>query len=516
MNIFIKAKHTIRNNWWGIIPGFFIIAITVYIGIWTLIESLDIPHSINWVPVFFNTRPFIHISFSLILATLITIVLDLFIKWDKLQSKNEPPNTFIKSYSRSQHPDFFKEVEKVIPQSKKITLIAIGLNLLWEDHILDILLKAIQDGTDVTICMANPLSPHVSNRLVEEQMHNNLLSNSLEQTIKNLLQKFTNMGGPSNFKITLFDHYPTFATLIFDDNIYIYPYAYGTSGNFSPIFHYKDDNSAVAVFYTSNAKKIIKDSIPAIDIISFKKNKRHFSQDWISAAVYIVPNLKSSFYKFGSEILGYDIRQNVLIEENTLGIQNLKNYTGEAKNYGFHATLADALFFTSESEIDRVKSELETITEFTEPFLLSDLTIKNNFREEGEIVITCSDNSGNTEILHHELIERFYKLSLSSTYLTGLTDKTLVSANKDRAKLMLKTYGAPYIMKEFVLHFTLCSNAPIPKTSPERNKTFNKLELAYFKRVKETSLFVNEICLLIKRKGDERWKIEAVYPLKGK
>jgi len=516
MKILNDARHSIQNNWWGIIPAFFIVVFTIYAGIWSIIGALNIPTSINWVPNFFNTRQFMHISLSVILAILVTISLDLFIKWNKSQKINQQSGTFVNSYSRSQDPDFFKEVDKIIPKSKKITLIAIGLNLLWEDQILETLLKATKDGTEVTICIANPLSPHVSNRLVEEQMRNNPLSNSLEQTIKNLLKKFANLGPRSNYKITLFNNYPTFATLIFDKDIYVYPYAYAISGNFSPIFHYKDDNSKIAEFFTSNAKKIIEDSIPATDIISFKQNKRYFSKDWISAAVYIVPNSKSTLYKFGSEVLGYDIRQNMLIERNIAGIKNLKNYIGEAKNYGFHATLADALFFISESEIDRVKSELESITEFIEPFSLSNFSITNSFREEGEIVITCIDNSGNTEILHHELIERFYKMSLTSTYLAGLTNKTLASANKERAKLMMKIYGAPYILKELNLHFTLCSNAPSPITSPERNKIFTKLESEYMKKVKETSLFVNEIYLLVKRKDDERWKIESIYPLKGK
>jgi hypothetical protein len=69
---------------------------------------------------------------------------------------------FKKGYPRSQHPQFFAEVETILSTSRQITLVAVGLNLLWEKHIVDLLVKRAADGkANITICMGNTRSPDV-------------------------------------------------------------------------------------------------------------------------------------------------------------------------------------------------------------------------------------------------------------------------------------------------------------------------------------------------------------------
>ena len=43
---------------------------------------------------------------------------------------------FRKTYPRSQHPDFFNEIESRIPTANNIILIATGLNLVWQKQIV--------------------------------------------------------------------------------------------------------------------------------------------------------------------------------------------------------------------------------------------------------------------------------------------------------------------------------------------------------------------------------------------
>src|SRR5271166_917339 len=55
--------------------------------------------------------------------------------------------TFMKrGYPRSQHPEFFAEVERLVLHAKRITLVATGLNVIWEKHILDLLFQRAQTG----------------------------------------------------------------------------------------------------------------------------------------------------------------------------------------------------------------------------------------------------------------------------------------------------------------------------------------------------------------------------------
>lgn len=514
MNFLEYKGRPILEKWWGIVPVFFYI-ITFFIGsIWTIMGIIDFPLKIDSLPDFLKTRPFILFILSLPISIICTLILDLHMKWSKSKVEKSE-KSFIKSFPRSQHPLFFSEVESMLPSAKKMIFIATGLNLIWEKNIVDILIKRAQDKqVSITICLANPLSPHIEDRLIEEQMHNEPIPINLETNLKALVQKIINAGSPANFQVRLFNNYPTFATLIFDNEIYTYPYAYQKVGMDSPIFHFKNDGSPVSNFYISNAERVVRDSISASEFISSRGDRSFFSENWIAAAVYIIPSEHSQFYKFGSEIIGFDIRNNILIKNNTFKILNLESSIGEAQSYGFHATLSDALFFASQSDIDRVTAEIASLAENIKPFNLSEFKLNEKFREAGDIVITCSDLTGTTEILHHELINRVYKMSISSVYLSNATTKSKTLIKDERTNLMLKHFGAPYILGEFKLHFTLCSNTPTNET--KRIELFNKLQYFFNKNVSTNSISVNDICLLTKRKGDQRWKIERCFPLTGK
>jgi hypothetical protein len=423
---------------------------------------------------------------------------------------------FVKTFPRSQHPEFFFEVEKLVPKAKQITLIATGLNIIWEKHIVDLLLERTKSGeAKVTICLGSPCSPHVEDRLVEEEMEGNrppVGKDGIERNLKALMQLIENAGNPENFAVRLFEHYPTFATLIFDQDIFIYPYAYIILGNESPIFHFKNNDSEEANFFLSNADRIIRDSVPAKDIVYSCLSRKHFSDDWISAAVY--PDKKDPFYQFGSSVLGYDIRAQKVCEACNQEVAELQQYAGEASEYGFHLTLADALYFINEAEIDRIKAELRTLAESFPPFKFTNFRIVNDLISEKEIVILCDDPSGVTEALHFELLSRMYTVAISSNYSAGLTRKKIVSKNPQRAALMVKRYGSPYILKEFDLHFTLCDSCPTDINV--RKDILSKLESAFKEYFTNEEVEIDELCLLVKNKNDDKWKIDTIFPLSGK
>ncbi|MFD9815824.1 DUF1045 domain-containing protein [Streptomyces sp. NPDC059080] len=419
---------------------------------------------------------------------------------------------YIKTHPRSQHPNFFSEVEELIPKSKNITLIAVGLNLLWEKHIADMLIRRAQEGTcHVTVCMGNTASPHVEDRFIEEEMEWNrpqVGRSGIDRNIRALVERLHVSGNPKNFKFVLFEHYPTFATLIFDDDLFIYPYGYQSLGNVSPIFHVRNDGSDQANFFLENARKIVSDSIPANDLISVRKNRRFRSDNWILAAVYIIPSRDSSIYQFGSSVLGYDIyhAQPVPAPQN---LAFARDCVGESAEYGFHATLADALYYSSEQQIERVRAEVRFLSQEFKPFHLDRLEPAVSPHDSRAVIIRAQDSSGTVESIHHELVSRVYRTAVSSTYLAGQTTKAL-PAGDHRAQMMLERYGSPFVLDNFMLHFTVCGSCPEGATSRIVDSIQQQMD-----GILQEKIYVDHIALVTKRPGQRKWVIEETFPLCG-
>src|SRR6185436_20476062 len=98
--------------------------------------------------------------------------------------------------------------------------------------------------------------------------------------------------------------------------------------------------------FLNNAQRIIRDAVPARDLLAVRGNPRHFSDRWVAAAVYAVPDADETFYQFGSSVLGYDLRDGTVVPppRDAEGL-DLHRYVGEAGGFGLHLTIADALYF---------------------------------------------------------------------------------------------------------------------------------------------------------------------------
>ena len=422
---------------------------------------------------------------------------------------------FVHAYSISQGNPFFTKVEQLLPHSKEILLVGAGLNLIWEKNILDTILERVATKqAKVRICMANPFSPHMESRYIEEEMRNEnplVGREGMRKNVRALVHKIAEAGNPDGLSFLLFECYPTLATLIFDDNIFVYPYGYHQLGNVSPILHFLNDGSETAQFWIKNAERIFKYAVSAKDVVHSRERREYFSENWIAAAVYIVPRSETALYRFGSAVIGYDIWNERPLTAPQGELANVRPYVGEAEIYGFHATVADSLFFTAQSGVDRVEAELKFLCQDFMAFTLDELRLVENFRDSGDVVLTCEDESGVLEALHCELVNRVYKLAISSNFLTQRTGKQLPSKGATRARLMVEHYGSPYILNAYKPHFTLCSNSPrgdlerqrvlaLLKESAERNGVLEPLE-------------VSEICLVTKRNGEKRWKMAKRFSL---
>jgi hypothetical protein len=413
-------------------------------------------------------------------------------------------------YARSQDPEFYIKIKELIPKSKKITLIGTGLNLLDQIYIKDQLLERAQNGeAEITVCLGNPFSPHVEDRLIEEEMRGNRPTVAREGMIRNtesLVDRLESLGNPVNFQLLLFDHYPTFATLIFDDTIYIYPYAYQVLGNSSPIFHLVKKDGDVFKFFRTNAEQIVSDAVLAKDVIQRYRKPVYTSNAWIGAAVYLIPEKTDLLYRLGSELLGYDIWRKEEIPADRF--ESIQQYVGSAREFGFHATVADALLFATESAVDRIEAELRVIAKDFSPFTLSDFELIDNLGERQHIVMRFQDQSGTLEALHHEMVKRVYGMAISSNYAMG-GHGAVFDPDKMRDTLMLNRYGAPYILNHYQPHFTLLANPP--KEQTRRKEVLQTLQ-DEMGRI-PNKLLAHEIVLVTKTAGDSHWRVRERFPL---
>ena len=425
-----------------------------------------------------------------------------------------PEGVVVRTYPRSQHHEFFSDVEQLVRVASKITLIATGLNMLSEENILDLLIERAQSRkAQVTVCLGNSKSPHVLDRLIEEQMDQNRPSTGrifTERNVQSLIERLALAGNPNTFRVLLFEHCPTFAILIFDDKIFIYPYAYQVLGNTSPIFQIRDTGTPEVEFFKEHAQRVLNDAIPALDVMRVKQDPKFYSARWRSAAVFLIPEDDTNLYRTGSSILGYDIWRQCEVPV-PMGSADLRPYVGDAANFGFHLTLADALYFSNDAEIERIKAELRMLTEDFAPIWLTSFDLADRFQDPNAAVLRVSDESGAMEAIHHELVARMYSVAISSTFKAGRTRRR-IPPHDTRARLMVSRYGAPYILKEFNPHFTLCS--AMPEDEKERTEVVRQLE-SYVQSGVGGACEVGELVLVVRDNEEERWKVLERFRLRG-
>lgn len=70
----------LQKHWWGLVVAYFLILCSLYVLIWTVIEPLGIPDRFTQIPDIVSRRIFLHLILSVILASHITLALELFIR----------------------------------------------------------------------------------------------------------------------------------------------------------------------------------------------------------------------------------------------------------------------------------------------------------------------------------------------------------------------------------------------------------------------------------------------------
>jgi hypothetical protein len=414
-------------------------------------------------------------------------------------------------YANSDDAEFSALFEQNLLEAKTIAMIGTGFNILRRDPMMKIFIRRIQDNCQINILAANPFSPNVQTRLIEEETNEvkPLVGKAgLVEWMGRLLYLRKQMGNPSKLVLRLFPYYPSYAVFIFDGQDYFYyPYGYAQLGTLSPVFHFTKSNpahEAMILFLDGQFNMIDERSTDAKIVFDLHSREKVDPAQLTAFAVYIVPRADSPLYKFGSQVLEYDLRA-----ARDLQPMRWHSAIGAAADFGFHLTVADALYCTQSSDVDLINEEVEFIAKEFRTFPLSFILTKD-FPNHMGISLVCQDESGSLEALHHEMVARVYRKAAASNYSLGIA-KADRDSNKQRSDLMIQRYHAPYILQQFKPHFSLLSNVP----QDRKDQLFHDLKKIMEKHEVDSSILIDSIVLMHRPEKDKPWRIHSEHKLGG-
>lgn len=407
-------------------------------------------------------------------------------------------------FARSDSSEFAQRFEALAHNADRIVMIGTGINILHRDPILLDLLERVTKGKcSLEVYLANPFSRQIESRLVEEEIGNMkppVGRQGLIQRLETMLDKQNEVGGAPKFILSLFSNYPTVAMFIIDTEYFMYPYGYTLLGNQSPVLHFSRNNPAdrpMIDFMEGQYQRIKASSVEARLVMDIHHKHKPVLDKLTPFAVYLIPEPESPLYRFGSQTVGLDVYENRQI------LSPWAPYVGSAAEFGFHLTVADALYLYHPLDVDLLIKEIEFVVQGVPPIRL-DLQLKAGFPNESSISLICHDSSGVLEYLHHEMVSRCYRSAAGSYYDFGLAN-----ADRDndlsRTKWMIQHYHAPYILQRFQPHFTLLTG--LPSSAAERQVVVESVEQAYREQVRSEFIELQSLFVMRRPLNTRPWQI---------
>jgi hypothetical protein len=407
-------------------------------------------------------------------------------------------------FARSDSTEFAQRFESLARQADRIVLIGTGINILQRDPLLlDLLERVVQRKCTLEIYLANPFSRQVQSRLIEEEIGNikpPVGRQGLIQRLETMLEKQKELGDPPNFSLQVFSNYPTLAMFIIDTEYFLYPYGYTLLGNLSPVMQFsrnRPGDRPMIDFMEGQYQRIKAGSVDARLVMDVHHRRKVATERLVPFAAYLIPPAESALYRFGSEVLGYDVHENRQIAS------PFALWVGDAGDFGFHVTVADALYMYSQRDVDLLQKEIEFLLQGLPPIPLK-LTLSEGFPNRSSVSLTLENENGVLEYLHHELVSCCYRTAAGSNYDLGLVSTDRGGAS-ERTRLMIQHYHAPYVLSSFRPHFTLLTN--LPAEDAGRRKLLEQLRQMYEERVPEQEIELHELYLMRRPQPNRPWQV---------
>jgi len=407
---------------------------------------------------------------------------------DLIQALNRipipPPSQFVQRvFPSSNHTDFVKCLKDMATRARRIRMIGTGLQIFGDANFReDILARAAMKECTLEIYLADPYNPAVEQRLVEENQGDEV---PVEQGKDGIIRRAHLLAGRWNtypapkpdFPLRLFTRCPSFALLQFDDTLFFYPYGCKILGDHSPVFQISGDapewKDALEFFHLEFAR-VREMSTPYPRLAAHGRLTTVLDRELYGCAVYVIPRRvtknkdEQRLYEFGTNILGYDVRSRRPL------VSTWQDYVGNAKQFGFHLTLCDAVYFLTEEEVKTVTAEAEFVADDLSPFEITDLSVQRGVPNADSVAIEPMDPSGSMEALHHEFLHRINRRAYASNYTLELAPP-VGAGDSERSRLMIRRYLAPCILKQFRPHFTLLTKVP-KEPAGQRETVFTRIE----------------------------------------
>jgi len=419
----------------------------------------------------------------------------------------QPDNVF----SSSEDPLFLHEIQSRLLNAHRITMIGTGLDILGNLGIVDHMLSRCVSGVcTVDICMADPFSTDVETRLLEEERAEKrpwVKKRGLISRLHMLTSNWENAARPPSFKLRVFTHYPTFALIIVDNEYYIYPYAYSTLGNLSPVLRFSASNprdASVVAFLDAHSKKIKSDALDGPTEYYARTRGVEEMSNLYGFAVYFVPDADSGLCVFGSHVIGYDVRNG------KASTSPWSRYVGISQDYGLHLTIADCLYFGNKAEAEKATEQAKYLLSQTPPFELGLQSPRLGHPGVGTISIPVRDHSGRLALLHNEFVHRIYRRAVATDNTIGPGRFGVATRNGIELEL-LRRFGSPYVLNCYKPHFTLLRN--LPSDSKSQTKLCEEIEKEFSTLVPVSSLRVRRIAIMCSSPSQRRWSIQEEVPL---
>ncbi len=462
INIALKAVSQIREPLllYGVVQGVLVLIV--------LLLAPDVPPGLS------------PIVYSFTLFPLIVAVGHFFLQVGKERGEatTYPREAFgattRRSFPVSDSDEFVGHVRELMLKAHRIVLVGTGLNVLHRDPLREEVMNRAKDGhCQLEIYLADPHSRSVQVRLLEEELGKQkppVAYEGLKKRLQTLCNTFRTLDSPNSIHLALFSHYPTFALLIVDSAYFIYPYAYKQLGNFSPVLAFdanEPSDTKVVAFLDGHYRRVKEDSSDVQRVFSIREGKGEDTSSLHAFALYFVPSQETHLYRYGTSVLGYDIRKG------EVQATTWQNEVGIASTYGLHLTLCDVLFFQNKSGIENALAEIEFLAAQFSPFPITNLRLKSRFPNERALSIVGDSQCGKLEALHHELVGRVNTRACCSNYSLGTVSFDRHD-NPSRTRLMTERYLAPYILNHFQPHFTLLQNLS-PANQDRRHQQLQEL-----------------------------------------
>jgi hypothetical protein len=407
---------------------------------------------------------------------------------------------------------FGHHFDELLDEADRIVFIGIGISILRQDRRRTRLRQRLEDGCAVEVYAANPFSPHVQTRLIEEDTGSPrplVAGAGLRNWLRDLVDQRATLAHPENLTVSLFPYYPTFAALIVRvgtaNHYFFYPYGYAQLGTLSPVlgFSSQEPAQAAAVSFLDRQYEWAKShSTPASRVFELQDGTA--SADQLTAfAVYLIPQKGSPLYDFGSDVLGYSVR------DTQVRRSEWSDDVGAAAEFGIHVTVADALYCTSSKDVSLICEEVAFVARQFRPFRVH-VRPEKGFPNASSVALVCEDSSGSLEALHHEMVARVYRSAAASNYSLGLAHADR-DTDDERARLMIKRYHAPYVLQRFKPHFSLATSV-----SKERmDQVFSGISRLYAQRQVPSHVEISTIAVMARDDSSGRWRILKEYSLEA-